>query len=160
MTRGDLVEVAVRPAGRDDLEVLEALASQALEEVGKWRGAKLLQQQHRADDLARQLAECLDSDAHTVVLGTADGVVVAAGVVGVSQLASGDRLAKVGMLYVLPGARGVGVGKMLLENLLEWARQQGCSGFAADALPGDRLTKNFFESQQMVAHSLTLYRDL
>lgn len=154
------VEVACRPAEQGDLALLQALASQALDEVGKWRGAKLLQQRYRTDDLAQKLAECLESEAHTVCLGTVDGVVVAGAVAGVSRLASGDRLAEVEMLYVLPGARGVGVGQLLLEDLLEWARQQGCTGFAAGALPGDRLTKNFFESQQMVAHSLTLYRDL
>lgn len=140
--------------------MLEELASQALKEVGKWRGAKLLQQRYRTDDLSQKLSVCLDSDAHIVRLGTVDGVVVAAAVAVVSQLASGDKLAEVEMLYVLPGARGVGVGQLLLEDLLEWARQRGCGGLAADALPGDRLTKNFFESQQMVAHSLTLYRDL
>lgn len=154
------IEVATRQCGAEDLFMLEALAQAALDEVTKWRGGELVRELIPAGDLAAQLSRCIGSELHVCRLGTLDRVVVAAAVAGYLKLASGNKLAQVKMLYVLPQARKVGVGEKLIGDLLSWATAQNCTGIEATALPGDRLTKNFFESQEMVARSLTLYRDL
>ena len=59
-----------------------------------------------------------------------------------------------------PRARGVGVGYELMRACVEIARRAGCVGIDARALPGDRETKNFFESFGLVARSLVVHSAL
>ena len=63
-------------------------------------------------------------------------------------------------LYVLPDARGVGVGEAMMGLCLDWARRNGCIGLDSMALPGDRHTKNFFESFGLVARAIIVHRRL
>ena len=78
----------------------------------------------------------------------------------VEPLPNGDSLAQITDLYVLEPARGVGVGEVLLRTMREYAVERTCRGIDARALPGDRTTKNFFESFGLVARSIEVYRDL
>lgn len=152
--------MATRPCQAEDVVLLEELVEEALVEVARWRGGAMLRELCPLGDLSEQLSRCLNSPLHSCRLGTIDQVVVAAAIGSYMTLASSGKLAQVKMLYVLPDARGVGVGELLIGDLLSWAKQHGCVGLDAAALPGDRLTKNFYESQKMVARSLTLYCDL
>jgi aminoglycoside 6'-N-acetyltransferase I len=43
-----------------------------------------------------------------------------------------DRIGYLEGWYVVPGARGQGVGRALVEAALDWARAQGCLEFASD----------------------------
>ena len=63
-------------------------------------------------------------------------------------------------LFVEPEARGVGVGSALMTELLDAARRNGSCGIEAEALPGDRATKNFFEGFGLVARKITVHRRL
>ena len=78
------------------------------------------------------------------VLGVPVGVVVAR-----HEVVSDKRLALMEELYTEPEARGVGVGRRLIQAVELWARATGCIGIESMALPGDRDTKNFFESHAM-----------
>jgi aminoglycoside 6'-N-acetyltransferase I len=44
----------------------------------------------------------------------------------------GQRVGYVEGLYILPEARGQGIARSLLIASRDWARQQGCTGFASD----------------------------
>jgi hypothetical protein len=48
----------------------------------------------------------------------------------------------------------------MMDAVVAWARQHGCRGVDALALPGQRDTKNFFESHGLVARALVVHRDL
>ena len=63
-------------------------------------------------------------------------------------------------IYVDPGARAVGVGETLMNHLIDWCRARGCFGVDSLALPGDRETKNFFESFGLVARAIVVHRPL
>ena len=52
-----------------------------------------------------------------------------------------------------PEAREVGVGELLLDTVLRWAEARGCFGIDSIVLPGNRETKNFFETAGMVART-------
>ena len=151
---------AVRPGGSEDTAMLVSLAEAALAEVSQWRGGELFAKLQATADLSEGFERCLASPSHACWVGVLDEVAVGAAVSTWQELAADGKLAQVLMLYVLPGARGVGVGESLIGELLAWSQAQGCFGLEADAMPGDRLTKNFFESQGMVARQLILYRDL
>ena len=78
----------------------------------------------------------------------------------VEDLETAGRLGRVRGLFVLPDARGVGVGEVMMDQVVRWCREQGCSGIDGYALPGNRATKNFFETFGFTARLLTVHRRL
>jgi len=75
------------------------------------------------------------------------------------ELAEGAvPVASIDELWVTPDAREMGVGEVLLDGVATWAQEAGCVALDADALPGDRATKNFFEQHGMVARAIRVER--
>ena len=87
-------------------------------------------------------------------LFTRDGKVYAT--FTVEDLSDGSRLGRVETLLVDPGARGSGIGEALMNGVIHELRRHGCSSVDAHALPGDRETKNFFESFGLKARLLVV----
>lgn len=155
-----MIEVATRLAGKSDISVITAILNEAEAEIERWRGGKVLWQDRPSGEIADLLAKCLDRDDKLCILGTLDDVAVGIGLVAQAQLANGDPIAKIHILYVLKDARGVGAGEAMMTALSEWSQARGCTSMDAIALPGDRSTKNFFESHGMSARALTLSKQL
>ncbi len=92
-----------------------------------------------------------------VVVGSLDQVVV-----GFATCRVDDRrqppVGRLGACYVEPDARGVGVGRLLLEATVSWLEERGCQQVDGLALPGDREAKNFYESAGFKARLLTMHR--
>jgi len=61
-------------------------------------------------------------------------------------------------IYVEPQARGVGVGEVLMNAVVDWCHGKGCAGVDALALPGNRETKNFFETFGLTARAIIVHR--
>jgi GNAT superfamily N-acetyltransferase len=121
-------------------------------------------------------------DDHVLLAGTFDGVVVGlgaahvrattetrgpadpAGIAGRTGVAdprgAPGRMGVVDCCYVEPAARGVGVGGALASALVAWLAERGCAGVDVLALPGDRETKQLFESEGFSARLLVLHRPL
>lgn len=97
-----------------------------------------------------------------LLVGTFAGVTVgiAAGSLAGEVVSSNRRLGRVDWCYVEPGARQVGVGAALVEELLRWFGEHGCTDVDANALPGDRATKQLYETAGFKARLLTLHRQL
>ena len=155
-----MIKVATRLADKNDISVASALLHDAEAEIERWRGGNLLWQDRPSGEIADLLAKCLDRDDMLCVIGTLDDVAVGIGLVARTQLANSDPIAKIHILYVLKDARGVGIGEAMMAALSEWSQAKGCNGMDATALPGDRSTKNFFESHGMSARALTLSKQL
>ena len=83
---------------------------------------------------------------------------VAYGLLTVAPVSDGSLHAVVEELFVEPEARSVGVGEALIGALLDDAQDRGAAAVQSMALPGDRATKNFFESQGMVARAILVHR--
>ena len=92
--------------------------------------------------------------------GHLDGTVMGYGVAHVDELADGGHLGVVTDLYTEPGCRELGIGEMTMQTLVDWCAEQGCFGVDSLALPGDRHTKNFFESFGLVARAIVVHRSL
>jgi GNAT superfamily N-acetyltransferase len=147
-----------RPARPDDLGPVVELGRAARRELGEYRGGALWAAREAvAEPLALSYARLIDTPSGRLVVGTLDDVVLGYGVGEVEDLPGGRRLGRVQELYVDPGARGVGLGEVLLGELLAWFADQGCGGIDATALPGHRQAKNFFEEQGFVARLLVMH---
>lgn len=155
-----MIKVATRLAGETDISIVSAILNEAAAEIEQWRGGKVLWEDRPSGEIADLLAECRERDDMLCILGTLDDVAAGVGLVAQAQLANGDPIAKIHILYVLKDARGVGAGEAMMTALSEWSQARGCTGIDAIALPGDRSTKNFFESHGMSARALTLAKQL
>lgn len=150
-----------RPAGEPDLPRVAELAAQAVTELSAGRGGAVwARQQARQAPYEPTLAAQLHDPAWRVLVGTLDDVVVGYAAARLEVLHDGGRLGVVEDLYTEPACRELGVGELLMEALLDWCRDQGCFGVDSLALPGDRHTKNFFESFGLVARAITVHRSL
>jgi GNAT superfamily N-acetyltransferase len=152
---------AVRPATQDDVARVAELAREAITELTATKGGTVwARREGRSEPVDESVrAQIVDTDAMSVV-GTIDGVVVGYAIAAVEVLADGGRLARLTDLYVEPDGREVGVGELLLESVLAWATETGCFGIDSIVLPGNRETKNFFESAGMVARAIIVHRPL
>ena len=155
-----MIHVATRSAAGDDIPLMLRILGEAEGEIEKWRGGKVLWESRPQGSLAELLERCLEREDMLCLLGTLDDVPVSIGLATQAKLANGDPIAKIQILYVLEGARGVGAGAAIMAELAAWAETKGCIGIDATALPGDRSTKNFFESHGMSARELTLFKQL
>ncbi len=155
------MEISARPATADDLPALETLATEAIEELTPHRGGAVWRRQlARAVPPGDSLRADLDDPDAFVVAGTLDDAIIGYGVVRVEHLRDGSRLGVISDLFTLEGARGVSVGEEVMGALIAWAGEQGCFGVDSVALPGDRHTKNFFESFGLVARAIVVHRSL
>ena len=136
--------VGARVATPEDRAQVDRLRHLAEEEVRSGRGGAAL------------LAEHVVPDGALVLVGTIGPVVV--GQLTLELVPAGPS--RVAELYVEPEARGVGVGAALVALALERCRTAGSTSVDAEALPGDRATKNFFEAYGFVTRRLTVRRDL
>jgi GNAT superfamily N-acetyltransferase len=102
----------------------------------------------------------IDRDDALIVVGTVDETVVGFGVVTLERLRTGETLGIISDLFVEPGARAVGVGEAMADDLVAFCATRGCTGIDALALPGHRTAKNFFEGSGFTARALVMHRSL
>jgi GNAT superfamily N-acetyltransferase len=152
---------AARSAGEADLPAVVALADAAAAEKAEEKGGAVWSRREaRPAPRAPSLGEAFASPDQEVAVGTIDGAVVGYGVVRLERLRDGGLLGVLDEIYVDPGARAVGVGESLMNHLIDWCTARGCFGVDSLALPGDRETKNFFESFGLVARAIVVHRQL
>jgi GNAT superfamily N-acetyltransferase len=150
-----------RRADRDDLPRLAELYRTALAQLSAGRGGPLLAEHHgRLEPVEQALAQTLEDRDRMAWVGTVDDQIVGYATGRTETLAGGTELGVVEELFVEPGARGVGVGEALMGALLAWFVDRGCAGVDTVALPGDRLSKNFFESSGFKARLIVMHRTL
>lgn len=154
-------EEGCRPATEADLPRLAELAAAAVEELRGGRGGAVwARQAARQPPFEDELARQLHADDHQVLVGTVDGILMGYGVARVDELRDHGLLGVVTDLYTEPGCRELGIGEVTMQALVDWCADRGCFGVDSLALPGDRHTKNFFESFGLVARAIIVHRSL
>lgn len=150
---------AARPARLADLDAIGEVAEATAAELGPGRGgALLLALEAEAGPLRHRMEAAIAGTAGRLgVVGTYDEVVLGFGLGVVHPLADGRQLGVIEILAVDPAARAVGIGEAMMDHLVAAFRSQGCIGVDCRALPGDRETKNFFESFGLKARLLTVH---
>ncbi|MEO6989653.1 MAG: GNAT family N-acetyltransferase [Aquihabitans sp.] len=154
---------AARRAGPADAGTIALLAREGVAELRPNRGGQIwsLREAH-AEPIEPVVDSFLDGsdDRRFAVMGTIDDTPVGYALMTIETLHDGALVAMVSDLYVDPGARRVGVGEAMMDLLIAEATAAGAIGIDALALPGDRDTKNFFETFGLTARALLVHRAL
>ena len=106
------------------------------------------------------LAELLVDPRRRVLVGTVDDSVVGLAMGTVEESGGHALVGIIDGYFVEVAARGVGVGRALLDELVVWFASSGCGGVDVSALPGDREAKSLLEASGFKARLLTMHRTL
>jgi ribosomal protein S18 acetylase RimI-like enzyme len=149
---------AARVATLSDVTRVTELAHDFRAELLNERGGKLwATREARPEPLAEALTALVGRDDASILVGTLEGHVVGYGIVQIERLRDGDLLGIIEEIYVQPEARAVGIGEILVKELVGFCVSAGCSGVDAAALPGHRQAKNFFERAGFTARLLVMH---
>ncbi|MHB1710704.1 MAG: GNAT family N-acetyltransferase [Acidimicrobiales bacterium] len=153
---------AVRVAEAEDVEAFHHLVTGVLAELTSWRGGSLWRAQN-STAIGKMMAatgfgELLDDPGRLLLVGTLDGVTMGMAAGRIERLPDGRSLGHLDGCFVEPGARGVGLGRLLADTIITWLQDHDCVGVDGTALPGDREAKNFFEGSGFKARLLVMHR--
>ena len=152
------MEEGCRPASTADLPRIAELNRAVIEELSPMRGGAVWKaREARAEPLEDGLADLLDNPDARVLVATIDDTVVGYAVVHLEYLSDGSILGVIDDIFVEEGARQVGLGELMIDDLMTWCEERKCVGMDAMALPGHRATKNFFEESGFTARQLVMH---
>ncbi len=155
------MDVAARPATPADVAAIDGLAVEAVAEQVDGRGGAVWSvREALRQPRGEGLAAAVDDPDQLVLVGTIDGEIVAYATTELDTLADGALLGVITSVFALPDARAVGLGEAMLDQVIAWCEARGCTGIDAHALPGNRDTKNFFETFGFTARLLVVHRKL
>ncbi|HEX7275973.1 MAG TPA: GNAT family N-acetyltransferase [Acidimicrobiales bacterium] len=148
-----------RVATDDDLPRLAELARLAIAELTPMKGGDVFAaREARGEPIEASLKADLGDPDVRVLCGTLDGAVIGYAVVRLEGLGDGGRLGVLHDIFVELEAREVGVGEALVNDVVEWCQAAGCIGIDSFALPGNRSTKNFFETFGFTARMIVVHK--
>ena len=147
-----------------DIEAIISIGSSAQDQiVGQRGGRQFLEDQADLGCLRARIGAAIGDPNQTVIAGSYDGVVFGfclGHVVSKSHVSEVGYLGRIEILVVDSEARSVGIGEAMLNKALDWFGHRGCTSVETHALPGDRDTKNFYESFGLKARLLTVHKEL
>ncbi len=150
---------ACRVATDDDVPQLAALARLAIVELTPMKGGDVwADREARGEPVEAGFKAALADPDTRVLCGTIDGAVIGYAVVRVERLRDGGRLGVLDDIFVEVDGREVGVGEAMVNDVIDWCREAGCIGIDSFALPGNRATKNFFETFGFTARMLVVHK--
>jgi GNAT superfamily N-acetyltransferase len=155
------IDETARPAVAGDVERLSELVRVGQAELTPTRGGEFWSRHEARDvDADAWLAAAIEAPDEIVVVGTIDDYPCGYGVARLAPLRGEVAMAEVTDLFVEPPFRDVGVGEAMMDLLVAWATDKGCIGIDSIALPGNRATKNFFETFGLTARAILVHRSL
>ena len=155
------IDVSVRNATVPDLPFVLAAHENAHQAIQDARGGELDTLLHGNLDAPEGHWEAyLEHDRRFLLIGELDQVAVGYAAFEIVELSNGTSLATITDLWVHERARGVGVGYALMAQIEHTAIARGARGLDSRALPGDRATKNCYESFGLVARAIHVHRAL
>ena len=138
--------VSVRTATNSDSSRIGVLRQSLQKTMSKLRGGDLLwQERHATPEMHRSM----------VFVAEISGYVV-----GFLLATMRDDVMEIFEVHVDESARGVGAGDALVAFAVDAARIDGANSVIADALPGDRDTKNLFERAGLISQRLMMRKEL
>jgi GNAT superfamily N-acetyltransferase len=148
----------VRSAAADDVARIAELVTAGIDELQPTRGGEVwAARDASAPPHEPRLEAALTDPTQRLLVGTIDDVVIGYTLGRIEQLRDGTCLGVIDDIFVEEGARGVGVGEAMIGAALSWFGEAGCVGVDAVALPGHRVTKNFFEGSGFTARKIVMH---
>lgn len=154
---------AARPARMEDVPTVVELAQGAIDELRPNRGGAVWSRREaHSEPVGGLVTDAINSPEGpvSVFVGTIDEVIVGYAISHIETLHDGARIEVISDIYVLGEARGVGVGEALMDAVAASAVSHGAEGIDALVLPGDRHSKNFFETFGLTARAILVHRSL
>ncbi len=148
-----------RLADPTELALVLALVEEGRASIADARGGEMWLLRDAPAPLLEAYTEALASSETLVLLACIDDVALGMLLARLSDT-GGQRVAVVEELFVTPEARGVGLGEAMMDATVAWATEHACRGIDGYALPGDRATKNYFETFGLVARGIVVHRSL
>lgn len=143
-----MIDPVVREFTAADEAAVRVLADSARESVREARGGARWIETHPLPEWTNPELSVLVADLDGLVVGYLVG-----------RLSSGNVL-MVDEVFVLEEARELGFGDALVEKIQQIGRQRGARRMEAEALPGDRDTKNLWERAGITARLITVSVEL
>jgi GNAT superfamily N-acetyltransferase len=143
-----VIDPVVREFTAADEVALDELAALARESIREARGGSRWIETHPMPNWNDFGVVALVADLDEVVVGYL-----------VARI-GGDQVMTVDEVFVLDQAREVGFGDALVAEIQRIARERGARRLEAEALPGDRDTKNLWERAGITARLITVSVDL
>ena len=143
-----MIDPVVREFTAADEPAVYELADIARESIREARGGARWIETHPLPEWTNPEVSVLVADLDGLVVGYLVG-----------RLSSGDVL-MVDEVFVLEEARELGFGDALVEEIQRIGRQRGAQRMEAEALPGDRDTKNLWERAGITARLITVSVEL
>ena len=152
------MEEGCRPALAADVPRLAELNRAVIAELVPMRGGAIWKaREARPEPIEAELRRLLDEPGVRMLVATIDGTVVGYAVARLESLGDGSVLGVIDDIFVEEGARQVGLGELMIDDLMTWCEERKCVGMDAMALPGHRATKNFFEESGFTARQLVMH---
>ena len=143
-----MIDPVVREFTAADETAVRELAEIARESIREARGGARWIETHPLPDWTNPDLSVLVADLDGLVVGYLVG-----------RLSSADVL-MVDEVFVLEEARELGFGDALVEEIQQIGRRRGARRMEAEALPGDRDTKNLWERAGITARLITVSVEL
>jgi GNAT superfamily N-acetyltransferase len=156
--------VKIREASGTDVDVVVDLITAMLREMASYSNRELDRKDRVQSHLRRRFLDSCKKQHHAYLLAAVGDEDELAGTVEVS-LVSLDRIFSsrlvlhIHSLYVWPRHRRQGVGRMLLEEALEWGRGIGCVEAELSVLPQNP-ARQLYESMGFEISELEMRLDL
>ena len=148
-----------RLATISDADAIVKIRDDQLETIVDERGGNLFVHREMGNTpVDLRLKAALADEDKFVVVGTYGDVVFGYGWVSIVTLDDGSLLGQAVEFVVDAKIRKTGIGEAMMDLIIEKLTKRGCIGVDSFALPGDRNTKNFFESFGLKARMLTVHR--
>jgi GNAT superfamily N-acetyltransferase len=155
------MEEQAKVASSEELSIIAQLADEAVLEQIDGRGGYIWSRRETSTvPYILSLEASMASPDEEIWVGTLDNAILSYARAKVEVLRTGEYLGVVTDIYVTPEARSVGLGEALINVIIEWCQERKCVGIDSMALPGNRETKNFFETFGFKARLLTVHRSL
>ena len=155
------MEEQAKVASSEELSIIAQLADEAVLEQIDGRGGYIWSRRETSTvPYILSLEASMASPDEEIWVGTLDNAILSYARAKVEVLRTGEYLGVVTDIYVTPEARSVGLGEALINVIIEWCQERKCVGIDSMALPGNRETKNFFETFGFKARMLTVHRSL
>jgi len=152
-----MTECVARAAGPADLDVLCDLVRDCIAELRTQRGGALWAvTSARSEPIEATFTEAMATPRALVLCGDYVGATVGFAAARLVPTNDGNHIARVTDLFTLAEARHVGVGEVMMNECVAWARSHNAIAIDAAVLPGTRDAKNFFEGFGLTARELTV----